>query len=373
MKRHIITPRYNWERKVQELGFLFYKGYYYEDACYEFTAREIDQIEEATDNIFDMCLAVVQHVIDNNLWDEFFIPRDYAELIKWSWKEDMMSFYGRFDLAYNGADIKLLEFNADTPTLLIEASVVQWYWLQEYDASLDQFNSIHEKLVQHIHNCRRYFHSNKLHLTCVSTDEEDFMTTKYMEEAAHQAGMVTEFLYLESLGLNEQDQFATATGEVIKNIFKLYPYEWMFAEEFGPYLNTNRETCYWVEPPYKAILSNKMLLKYLYELFPDSPYILPCSFGKPITESYAKKPVFSREGANVSIFKNGKLVEENEGEYGEEGYLYQQYTELPDFDGYHPILGSWIIGGQPAGMGIRESSNLVTNSMSRFCPHFFRH
>jgi len=372
MKRHIIEPRFNWEQKIQEQGFLFYRNYYYEDACYEFSAAEIDHIEAATEEIFDMCLEVVQHVIDKDLWDEFFIPRAYADLIKWSWEEDMMSFYGRFDLAYNGRDIKLLEFNADTPTLLIEASVVQWYWLQEYNPKLDQFNSIHEKLVDHINNCRQYFHTNKLHLSCISTDEEDFMTTKYMEEVARQAGMNTEFLYLEHLGLNEQDQFVTGRGELIRNIFKLYPYEWMFAEEFGPFLNKNKDECFWVEPAYKAILSNKMLLKYLYELFPNSPYILPCSFGSPISKSYAKKPVFSREGANVSIFKDGKLVEANDGDYGAEGFLYQEYFELPEFNSYHPILGSWVIGGEPAGMGIRESSNLVTNAMSRFCPHFFR-
>jgi glutathionylspermidine synthase len=372
MKRHIITPRFNWEEKVQEQGFLFYKNYYFEDACYEFTAAEIDKIEEATATIYDMCLAVVQHVIDNDLWDEFFIPEEYAELIKWSWNTEQPSLYGRFDLAYNGTDIKLLEFNADTPTLLIEAGVIQWYWLQEYNASLDQFNSIHEKLVDSFAECKPLFEDNKLHFTCLSTDAEDFMTTKYIEETARQAGLNTEFLTLESLAVDGQNQFVTDNGELIKNIFKLYPYEWMFAEEFGTHLVTNKDICKWIEPAYKAILSNKMMLKYIYELFPESPYILPCSYGTPITQSYARKPVFSREGANVSIIKEGVIVEQHEGDYGEEGYLYQQYTELPEFDGYKPILGSWIIGGEPAGMGIRESSNLVTNAMSRFCPHYFK-
>ena len=372
MKRHIIEPRFQWEEKVQEQGFLFYKDYYFEDACYEFTIAEIDKIEEATAAIYEMCLAVVQHVIDNDLWNEFFIPEEYAELIKWSWNTDQPSLYGRFDLAYNGTDIKLLEFNADTPTLLIEAGVIQWYWLQEYNSSLDQFNSIHEKLVDYIGQCKPRFSNNKLHLTCLSTDTEDFMTTKYIEETVRQAGVDTEFIILENISVDEDKQFITPDGELIKNVFKLYPYEWMFAEEFGEHLISNMEKCYWIEPVYKAILSNKMMLKYIYELFPDSPYILPCSFDKPINNSYAKKPVFSREGANVSIVKDGTIIEQHDGEYGDEGYIYQQYFELPEFDGYRPILGSWIIGGEPAGMGIRESSNLVTNAMSRFCPHFFK-
>ena len=137
MLRHTISPRIDWEQKIKDQGFLFYKeeSYYNETATYEFTATEVDLIESATNEIFEMCMAVVEHVIKNNLWDKFFIPKEYADLITWSWKEDMPSFYGRMDLAYNNGDIKLLEFNADTPTSLLEASVIQWYWLQ--------LNSVH--------------------------------------------------------------------------------------------------------------------------------------------------------------------------------------------------------------------------------------
>jgi glutathionylspermidine synthase len=183
MIRRNIVPRYNWEDKVKEQGFLFYKNesYYSETCAYEFTATEVDAIETATAEIFDMCLAVVDHVIKNKLWDEFFIPRQYADLIEWSWKEDQPSFYGRLDLAYRDGEIKLLEFNADTPTSLLEASVIQWYWLQDFNKSYDQFNSIHEKLVDHIKVCAPYFLSDKLHFTCVPNHTEDFMTVKYIE------------------------------------------------------------------------------------------------------------------------------------------------------------------------------------------------
>jgi glutathionylspermidine synthase len=177
---------------------------------------------------------------------------------------------------------------------------------------------------------------------------------------------------MEDISLNASDQFTSPDGAPIKNIFKLYPYEWMFHEEFGPYLSATRESCYWIEPAYKAILSNKMLLHYLYELYPDSPYILPCKWGRPITDSFVKKPVYSREGANITVVKKGTMLEYSDGEYGEEGYLFQEYFELPDFDGYKPVIGSWLIGGVPAGMGIRESRNLITNNMSMFCPHYFK-
>jgi len=127
-----------------------------------------------------------------------------------------------------------------------------------------------------------------------------------------------------------------------------------------------------VEPAWKAILSNKMMLVILHELFPNSPYILPARFNQQLTGSYVRKPVFSREGANVTIVKNGVVVDETGGEYGEEGFIYQQYNELPDFSGNVPIIGSWLIGGVPAGMGIREGSKLITNNTSRFVPHYFK-
>ncbi|RYD57139.1 MAG: glutathionylspermidine synthase family protein [Sphingobacteriales bacterium] len=378
MKRHTISPRPDWEEKIKAHGFLFYKNesYYTETACYEFSSEEIDALDTATAECFDMCLKVVQHVIDHNLWDEFHIPKQYADLIKWSWDNDMPSIYGRMDMVYNNGSIKMLEFNADTPTSLLEASVVQWYWLQEYKHDADQFNSIHEKLVAHFKTLKQdLYGSGKLHFSCINGNTEDYMTTKYLEDAAHQAGITTDFLYIEDVQMdNARTAFYTDEEQPIENLFKLYPYEWMMHEMFGPFLPSTREQTLWIEPAYKAILSNKMLMVYLHKLFPDSPYILPAFSGKwdaSVGSSYVKKPVFSREGANVEIVEKQMTIEHSGGDYGEEGYIYQQYAPLPYFDGNRPVIGSWLIGGQTAGIGIRESDGLITGNTSRFVPHFF--
>jgi glutathionylspermidine synthase len=373
MERHIITPRPDCKQKIEAQGFLFHdlEGYYTETDAYSFTSAEVDKIEAATSTIFDLCMEAVEYVIKKGLWDRMFIPKQYAELITRSWYDDHCSIYGRMDLAYRNGEIKLLEFNGDTPTGLLEASVIQWYWLQDTHKSYDQFNSIHEKLLAHIKVCKPYLIGGKLHFTCIPGHIEDFMTTKYIEEVAQQAGLVTEFTYIGDLGVNKANQFVTLSDELIRNIFKLYPWEWMFHEEFGPYLNSNPDMN-WIEPPWKSIVSNKMFLVILAELFPQSEYILPCTYGSTGLSSYAKKPVYGREGANVSIVRDGVMLEESEGEYGEEGYVYQKYSELPDFDGNFPVIGSWLIGGLPAGMGIRESTSLITGNTSRFVPHYFR-
>jgi glutathionylspermidine synthase len=376
MNRINIEPRQNWVEKIKEQGFLFHDldNYYEEKAAYELSAAEVDQIDIATAKIFEMCVKAVQHVIDNNLWDRMFIPKEYAALITRSWNEDHCSFYGRFDLAFNkNGEIKLLEFNADTPTGLLEAAVIQWYWLQDYNKSLDQFNSIHEKLVAHMKACKPYFGDGRLYFSAIRDHVEDFMTVKYMEDCARQAGVNTEFIYIEDLSVDENGRFCTKMKSPIDNIFKLYPWEWMVHEEFGQYLDSPvNATMNWIEPPYKSILSNKMLLVILHELFPDSPYILPAVYNEPRGKDYVKKPVFSREGANITIVRDGGEVENTEGDYGEEGFVIQDYFELPDFDGNKPIIGSWVIGGESAGIGIREGTKLITNNTSKFIPHYFK-
>ncbi len=372
MQRISIKPRSGWRAQVEAQGMLYHDQYYTESAAYVFSEAEILRIEKVTAKIFEHCLAVVEHVIKNALWDEFHIPKQYATWVAQSWKEDAPSFYGRMDLAVTPeGPIKLLEFNADTPTSLLEAAVVQWQWLQDLRPGADQFNSIHERLVEHMHACKSDFHG-PLHFACVADSEEDFLTVKYLQDVATVAGIRTAFSYMHDIGVSENGAFITADGLPISNIFKLYPWEWMMREEFGPDLisEAGAQTL-WIEPPYKAILSNKMLLVYLHKLFPDSPYILPAQTRDAPAYDHVRKPVFSREGSNTSIVVGGKTLEETGGEYGEEGYVFQQYAPLPDFDGWHPVVGSWLIGGVPAGMGIRESRGRITDNRSQFVPHYF--
>lgn len=376
MERVTIQPRPDLEEKLAGAGFVFYKDYYTETAAYEFSAQEIDRIDLASSSIFDMCCAAVREIIEKDLFNDFLIPERFIPLIKTSWEEDFCSFYGRLDLAVNKdcTEIKLLEFNADCPTSLLEASVIQWQWLQEFNAGYDQFNSIHEKLLSQMEVCKPWLSgSKKLWFTAVSDSAEDFMTVSYLRDLAAQSGLETAYVDIHKLGLDGDGSFcAPEDGEIqpVDNIFKLYPYEWMFNEEFGQ--NLGLETT-WIEPFYKALLSNKMLLVLLYKMFPESPYILPAYLNTASgMESYVKKPVFSREGNNVTIVDKDQVLQQTEGEYGEEGFIFQQYFALPDFNGFRPVLGSWLIGGETAGIGIKETRHFVHDNLSGFCPHFFK-
>lgn len=254
MKRYSIKERNNYKEKLNNLAFYFSEDYWNESAYYEFSMDEINKIELATNELYKMCLNAVQYVIDNKLYDDFHINKNLIPLIEKSWYEDYPSFYGRFDLGYNGKDIKLLEFNADTPTSLYEASVVQWYWEKDTFGHFDQFNSIHEKLINYFKTNKKEF--TKIYFTCVDL-VEDITTTEYIRDTAAQAGCNTEFILITDIGWDGEN-FVDLSGNKMEFIFKLYPYEWLIDEQFGKYLT--QTDCIWIEPAWKAILSNKQLL-----------------------------------------------------------------------------------------------------------------
>ena len=374
MKRLSIAPRINWQQKVEQIGFGFHTQetvYWDESVCYSFTKNEIDHIEQATASLWDLCLGAVQYVIDNNLYEKFCIPQHIIPLIEKSWMEDHPSIYGRFDLVFHDGEIKMFEFNSDTPTSLFEAAIVQWWWLQDVDASKDQFNSIHEKLIHYWKYLSVYLHPGKLHFSCLKQTLEDLTNLEYMRDCAMQAGIETSLLFVDDIGWDERKlAFTGISNEPIKNIFKLYPWEWLINDEFGKYIGNDIHHCMWIEPPWKMILSNKAILPVLWQLYEGHPFLLPAYFDEKNLSDYVRKPLLSREGANVTIVNNKKVIESSTGEYGKEGFVFQEYFSLPDFENNYPVIGSWVIGQEPAGIGIRESSSIITNNMSRFVPHF---
>ncbi|UOU99208.1 glutathionylspermidine synthase family protein [Chryseobacterium daecheongense] len=372
MKRLPSVIRKDWEHKLENLGFGYHslEGLYWDEGHhYEFSLEEINTIEKATSELWQMCLEAVDYVISKNLWYRFNIPESFKNYIITAWEEDHPSIYGRFDLGFDGKNLKLLEFNADTPTSLYEASVIQWYWLQELFPDKDQFNSIHEKLIDYWKYLKNYMNPHYIYFASL-TNIEDVTNVEYMRDCAAQAGFETEFIPIQDIGWAEDiEEFIAADRSIMEYIFKLYPYEWILEDGFGEKLVRNGFRSQWIEPAWKILLSSKAILPILWEMYPNHPYLLESYFEPRHLKDFAKKPIYSREGANVTLHKNNLPIEQNSGAYGKEGFIYQQLFDLPNFDGNYPVIGSWVIGQEPAGIGIRESAHLITNNQSRFIPH----
>ncbi len=411
MQRIEIAARPDWRAKAEALGFDWHSAptpedphalYWDESAYWSLTASEVDVLEAATEELHGMCLAAAEHAIAKKLLRHFGFDARAIALIEHAWRtrETTPSLYGRFDFAYGGDGVgdgrpKLLEYNADTPTGLYEAAVVQWAWLQQLFPESDQFNSIHEGLVAAWAGLKDKVSADAgMHFTCLAPHAEDEGTLRYLLDTALEAGLSAKSLPVAEIGWSappdelDEGDFVDLDETQIRTLFKLVPWDWMLADEFGARLvrKVVGGEMTVIEPAWKMVLANKAILALLWDMYPNHPNLLPAFMDRTAFapgSTVVAKPLLGREGANISIAtlgENGAVVGEplasSPGDYGQEGYVYQALAPLAsatDSVGrtHQAVVGSWIINGYSRGIGIREDTNLITNNRSRFVPHLF--
>ncbi|KAK6949470.1 hypothetical protein Daesc_009550 [Daldinia eschscholtzii] len=422
MRRVQVEKRPNANRLVQSQGLVYSNNpapgdtadpYWPDDRYYSFSSKEIELLEEAGQDVFDMCSEAASILLETPevITNKMAIPAFVLKQIKESWYRDPAwgSIYGRFDVCFGGLDHpdprlrvpKFYEFNADTPTSIVEAASIQWFWLEQTGHGNDQLNSLTEKLISAWARNLRLIeetlgHRPTVHFAIGYGEQtgEDAMNTTLLMDTCQQAGWDTKSLYVEQIAMSPDGRFFDQDGQHIDVIFKLYPWEYMVEQEFG-------EACFkdmdrvgqrnsageyvggtiWIEPPYKMLWSNKALFAILWDLFQDDPrskWLLPTYFENEAPASltrFARKPIFAREGADVLLQADGKVIQDAAtGYYGKEGYVIQELALLPEFKDdkgapYYPVLGLWFVDGDVAGMGIREDKTPITTNGSWFIPH----
>ena len=359
---------------------MYNEPYWDESLYYQFSLTQIENdLEAPTGELHQMCLAVVEQVVNSEeLLTRFQIPAQCWDLVRQSWQHRDPSLYSRLDLVYDGnGPAKLLENNADTPTSLYETGFWQWLWLEQQvergvlSRGADQFNSLQEKLVHRFADIARWYNIEQMHFACCQDTEEDRGTVQYLQDCASAAGMTTDFVFIEDIGLADTQVFTDLNNAPITDCFKLYPWEFMLREEFAaalPQADVN-----WLEPMWKSVLSNKALLPQLWKMFPDHPNLLPAFFADDpkasLSGKWVKKPLYSREGANISLLEDSRERTLSAGPYGEEGFILQAFHPLPCFSRNYTLIGSWLVDNLPAGISVREDTSLITQDLSRFVPH----
>ena len=382
MRRIVCPERDDWRQTAEACGFNFHtidgERYWDERGYYAFTLEEIEQaIERPTGEIDAMCLELVGRALaDERHLKRLKIPEAFWLLISESWERDESSLYGRLDLSFDGrGPAKLLEYNADTPTSIFESAVFQWTWLEQaierhiIPNAADQYNSIHERLIG---TWNKIAGGRHLHLTGMLQNDEDAGTLAYLADTALQAGLATTTIDIENIGWRDEGGFVDLDNRDIDLVFKLYPWEWMFRDAFGTKLR--HTSTRWVEPPWKAVLSNKGILPLLWEMFPGHPNLLPAYFeddprAAALGTSYVRKPIYSREGANVALISDGAPIAEQQGPYGGEGFVRQAFANLQNLSQQYAVLGSWLVDHTPCGLSVREDESPITGNSSRFLPH----
>ncbi|MFN2306146.1 MAG: glutathionylspermidine synthase family protein, partial [Paracoccaceae bacterium] len=223
---------------------------------------------------------------------------------------------------------------------------------------------------------------------------EDYGTVEALGWAAREAGLGAHYCDLDKIALSDDGQFLDDENRRIAVLFKLYSWEDLLRDDYAAHIAGSG--CLFLEPAWKSLLSNKGLLPVLWEMFEGHPNLLPAFFeadvadamsghGAPdaavaaaferaeaqLLDGHVSKPILSREGASVSIFKSGSVIEQaNNTDYAEHPRIIQAYAPLPRFDGFRPVIGAWIVGGVCAGIGVREDRSRITQDLSRFKPHY---
>ncbi|XGQ69527.1 glutathionylspermidine synthase family protein [Campylobacter hepaticus] len=350
------------------------------------TNEEANAYYEAVNELYDMFISAAQNVIDNNRFDELGIPFNLINAIKMSWENEVhWHLYGRFDLAggLDGRPIKLIEFNADTPTALFESAILQWAILKQngMDESA-QFNNIYEGLMDNfkrlitldesIESFRDHYQGWKILFSSVAGSKEEEITTKLLSHIAKESGFETDFSFVDEVEFSEEG--ILKDGENYEYWFKLIPWEDIAIEEgelamlLTQIMRNQRAII--LNPAYTLLFQSKGILKILWELFPNHPLLLETK-DKPLEgKNYVKKPVFGREGANISIIKEGQILHENVGPYANNKVIYQEYVEFNSHENEYYQAGVFF-AYEACGLGFRKGG-LILDNYSKFVGHIIK-
>lgn len=392
MRLQKLTPLS--DQYLESIGFVWHtdndNSSYISDELVVINEDEANAYYEATNELYDMFVEAGQYVIDNDLFHELNIPFNLVEVIKESWENDVhWHLYSRFDLAggIDGKPIKLIEFNADTPTSLFETAIIQWAMLKKNNLDeTGQFNNLYEALRD---NFKRIitlnsdiekfedYYSNlgwKILFSSISSSTEDINTTKLLQHIANEAGFNTNFEFIENVQFSDEGIFKD--DELFEFWFKLIPWENIGIEESELALILTEiikeKKAIIFNPAYTLIFQSKAFMKILWDLYPSHPLLLETSFEPLKGKKYVEKRAFGREGANTKIINaDGSIDTQTSGEYEGHKAIYQEYVEFPKDENGNFYQAGVFYAYEACALGFRRGGKIL-NNMSKFVGHMIK-
>ena len=356
---------------------------YISDELIHISKDEANAYYEACNELYDMYVKAAEYVIENDMLDYIGIPFNLHQIVKDSFENDVhWHIYGRFDLAggVDGKPIKLIEFNADTPTSLFESAFLQWLLLEKNGIDTEkQFNNIYSALVDNFkrlvvlngdtNEFDKFYEGWKILFSSISDNDEEEITTKFLQLAANEAGFKTHFEYIQNVEFDEDS--ISVDGDEYEYFFKLIPWESIAIEESELAILLSKivknQKAIILNPAYTLIFQSKKILSVLWQLFPNHPLLLETK-NSPLNKKQVKKPTFGREGANVEILDSElNVIESKDGEYLNNGFVYQEYVDFLEHDGYKYQAGVFF-AYEACGLGFRKAKGIIDN-MSKFVSH----
>ncbi|WP_198377003.1 glutathionylspermidine synthase family protein [Neoroseomonas rubea] len=368
--------------RAEALGFGFHspegREYWARDACYALAPEAAEALERAARELAPMLDAAADAVVRRGDYGAFGFTDRLAALVEASHRAGEPSLYGRFDFRLDpDGGIKMFEFNAETPAALLEAAVVQLAWFEETPPGpdtrpgSDQWNRIDDALVA---RWPALGLPRLVHFAAEREREDEIAQVAYLMATAQAAGHDAAFLPVDDISWQEGTGFTDPGGIPLQACFKLYPWDWLDAEEGGRLLPLGRTR--WIEPARRMLQANKAILVTLWEMFPGHPLLLPASLDRAAIDGPAiGKPALGLEGHGMRVEGAERDVSTEVAEgLPPSPVIWQQWAPLPghampDAGLAYPVMGVWMAGEEPCGLGIREGDDLVTTLEDRFVPH----
>ena len=379
---------------LESIGFIWHtdsdNSSYVSDEIVVISEDEANAFYEATNELYDMFAQAGQYVIDNDLFHEINIPFNLVEMIKESWENDVhWHLYSRFDLAggIDGKPIKMIEFNADTPTSLFETAIIQWAMLKANGLDeASQFNNIYDALKDNfkriitldtdVEKFEEYYANLgwKILFSSISSSSEDINTTKLLEHIANEAGFNTDFEFIENVQFSDDGIFKDE--ESFEFWFKLIPWENIAIEESELALILTEiikeKKAIIFNPAYTLMFQSKGFMKILWDLYPNHPLLLETSFEPLVGKKQVEKRCFGREGANVTIINADQSIDEQtNGDYEGHKPIYQEYVEFPKDSNGNSYQAGVFYAYEACGLGFRRGGKIL-NNMSKFVGHIIK-
>ena len=382
------------DKYLESIGFVWHtdsdNSSYISDEIVVISEDEANAYYEATNELYDMFAQAGQYVIDNDLFHELNIPFNLVEIIKESWKNEVhWHLYSRFDLAggIDGKPIKLIEFNADTPTSLFETAIIQWAMLKANNLDeASQFNNLYEALKDNfkriitldsdIEKFEEHYAGLgwKILFSSISSSSEDINTTKLLQHIATEAGFNTDFEFIENVQFNDEGIYKN--DELFEFWFKLIPWENIAIEESELALILTQiigdKKAIIFNPAYTLMFQSKGFMKILWDLYPNHPLLLETSFEPLVGKKQVEKRCFGREGANVTIINADQSIDEQtNGDYEGHKPIYQEYVEFPKDSNGNSYQAGVFYAYEACGLGFRRGGKIL-NNMSKFVGHIIK-
>ncbi len=348
------------------------------------TMEEVLAFEKAQDEIYRIFENELEELIRTKAFGFLNLPSKMIDLIIYTFQNKHQHLVGRFDFAggIDGLPIKLLEFNADTPTMIPESSFVQDAFFDLNNMMGTQYNSL-EKDLEVFFN-RLMISESKNHPSLIATSlgyPEDRAHAEFIMDIAGKEGFEIEYTDLENIEFSPGEGvfITTPEGEYAQAdyIYKMIPWEFICFEE--PELLDIlhdlilKDLVYVLNPAYTLVYQSKLFLDYVSQKH-NRPFFLKSSQDPSVFkgQKYVEKVSFGRLGENIRIFdEQSNIIEETDGDFGHFDKVYQEFTHLykDQFDEYYQ-LGLFNVNRIGSCMSFRRADKLIIDDDAEFIPHF---